>query len=75
MFFFLIYFFYFSNSYDVKLFLYRIYAIGDCIHGPMLAHKAEEEGIITVEGIAGGNKIHIYIYILCIADKLVSGKI
>ena len=21
-----------------------IYAIGDCIHGPMLAHKAEDEG-------------------------------
>ncbi|XP_006611317.1 dihydrolipoyl dehydrogenase, mitochondrial [Apis dorsata] len=36
----------------------NIYAIGDCIHGPMLAHKAEEEGIITVEGIAGG-AIHI----------------
>ena len=31
-----------------------IYAIGDCIHGPMLAHKAEDEGIICVEGIAGG---------------------
>ncbi|KAK3100382.1 hypothetical protein FSP39_019069 [Pinctada imbricata] len=31
-----------------------IYAIGDCIHGPMLAHKAEDEGIITVEGIMGG---------------------
>ncbi|CAL7952410.1 unnamed protein product [Xylocopa violacea] len=35
-----------------------IYAIGDCIHGPMLAHKAEDEGIITVEGIAGG-AVHI----------------
>ncbi|KAG9427988.1 dihydrolipoyl dehydrogenase, mitochondrial [Apis mellifera carnica] len=35
-----------------------IYAIGDCIHGPMLAHKAEEEGIITVEGIVGG-AVHI----------------
>ncbi|XP_034186719.1 dihydrolipoyl dehydrogenase, mitochondrial [Osmia lignaria lignaria] len=35
-----------------------IFAIGDCIHGPMLAHKAEEEGIITVEGIAGG-AVHI----------------
>ena len=23
---------------------YSIYAIGDCIHGPMLAHKAEDEG-------------------------------
>lgn len=30
-----------------------IYAIGDCINGPMLAHKAEEEGIATVEIIAG----------------------
>jgi dihydrolipoamide dehydrogenase len=30
-----------------------IYAIGDCITGPMLAHKAEEEGIAAVEIIAG----------------------
>lgn len=30
-----------------------IYAIGDCIDGPMLAHKAEEEGIAAVEIIAG----------------------
>jgi dihydrolipoamide dehydrogenase len=30
-----------------------IYAIGDCIDGPMLAHKAEEEGIAVVETIAG----------------------
>jgi len=30
-----------------------IYAIGDCISGPMLAHKAEEEGIAAVETIAG----------------------
>jgi len=30
-----------------------IYAIGDCIHGPMLAHKAEDEGIICCEGITG----------------------
>lgn len=34
--------------------IHSIFAIGDCIHGPMLAHKAEDEGIITVEGIAGG---------------------
>ncbi|CAG0897351.1 unnamed protein product [Darwinula stevensoni] len=33
----------------------NIYAIGDCIHGPMLAHKAEDEGIICVEGITGGS--------------------
>jgi dihydrolipoamide dehydrogenase len=30
-----------------------IYAIGDVITGPMLAHKAEEEGIACVEMIAG----------------------
>eukprot|EP00550_Attheya_septentrionalis_P011767 CAMPEP_0198304136 /NCGR_PEP_ID=MMETSP1449-20131203/57242_1 /TAXON_ID=420275 /ORGANISM="Attheya septentrionalis, Strain CCMP2084" /LENGTH=505 /DNA_ID=CAMNT_0044006651 /DNA_START=60 /DNA_END=1577 /DNA_ORIENTATION=+ len=30
-----------------------IYAIGDAIDGPMLAHKAEEEGIAAVETIAG----------------------
>ncbi|HEY3662545.1 MAG TPA: dihydrolipoyl dehydrogenase [Chthoniobacterales bacterium] len=30
-----------------------IYAIGDVIPGPMLAHKAEEEGIACVELIAG----------------------
>ncbi len=31
-----------------------IYAIGDVIRGPMLAHKAEEEGIACVEGIVTG---------------------
>lgn len=31
----------------------NIYAIGDCIQGPMLAHKAEDEGIICVEGMTG----------------------
>jgi len=30
-----------------------IYAIGDVIDGPMLAHKAEEEGIACVELLAG----------------------
>ena len=30
-----------------------IYAIGDVIAGPMLAHKAEEEGVACVERIAG----------------------
>ncbi|KAK2180248.1 hypothetical protein NP493_452g03009 [Ridgeia piscesae] len=33
----------------------NIYAIGDCIAGPMLAHKAEDEGILCVEGICGGS--------------------
>lgn len=31
----------------------NIYAVGDCIDGPMLAHKAEEEGIAAVEIMAG----------------------
>jgi dihydrolipoamide dehydrogenase len=36
-----------------------IFAIGDVIDGPMLAHKAEDEGIICVEHIAGGPPPHI----------------
>ncbi|VDN30540.1 unnamed protein product [Dibothriocephalus latus] len=36
----------------------NIYAIGDCIEGPMLAHKAEDEGILCVEGMCGG-EVHI----------------
>ncbi len=31
----------------------HIYAIGDAVRGPMLAHKAEEEGIAVAEIIAG----------------------
>lgn len=31
----------------------HIYAIGDVIAGPMLAHKAEEEGVFAAETIAG----------------------
>jgi len=30
-----------------------IYAIGDCIPGPMLAHKAEDEGVVVAEILAG----------------------
>ena len=30
-----------------------VYAIGDCIPGPMLAHKAEEDGVACVETLAG----------------------
>jgi len=33
--------------------LENIYAIGDVIVGPMLAHKAEDEGIAVAENIAG----------------------
>ncbi len=35
-----------------------VFAIGDVIGGPQLAHKAEEEGMACVEGIAGGY-VHI----------------
>jgi dihydrolipoamide dehydrogenase len=31
-----------------------IYAIGDLIQGPMLAHKAQEEGVVLAERLAGG---------------------
>ena len=30
-----------------------VWAIGDCIHGPMLAHKAEDDGVAVAELIAG----------------------
>jgi dihydrolipoamide dehydrogenase len=33
----------------------NVFAIGDVIRGPMLAHKAEEEGIACVEAIATGH--------------------
>jgi dihydrolipoamide dehydrogenase len=36
----------------------NIYAIGDVIEGPMLAHKAEEEGIAVVEYLKGRN-VHL----------------
>ncbi len=45
-----------------------IYAIGDVIAGPMLAHKASEEGVVCVEMIAGQaghidhNKIPAVVY-------------
>lgn len=35
-----------------------VYAIGDVIEGPMLAHKAEEEGVALVEQLAG-QKPHV----------------
>jgi dihydrolipoamide dehydrogenase len=30
-----------------------VYAIGDCVEGPMLAHKAEDEGMAVAEVLAG----------------------
>jgi dihydrolipoamide dehydrogenase len=35
-----------------------IYAIGDVAGPPMLAHKAEHEGVVCVEKIAGLNDVH-----------------
>ena len=32
-----------------------VYAIGDAVRGPMLAHKASEEGVAVAERIAGGH--------------------
>ena len=31
-----------------------VWAIGDCIPGPMLAHKAEEDGVACADGMTGG---------------------
>jgi len=31
----------------------RVYAVGDVVRGPMLAHKGEEEGVMVAEIIAG----------------------
>jgi dihydrolipoamide dehydrogenase len=33
----------------------NIYAVGDVVIGPMLAHKAEEEGVAVAETLAGGH--------------------
>ena len=30
-----------------------VFAIGDCVRGPMLAHKAEDEGVVCAEILAG----------------------
>lgn len=41
----------------------NVYAIGDVVDGPMLAHKASEEGVAVVEKIAGKNAHVNYISI------------
>ena len=30
-----------------------VYAVGDCVRGPMLAHKGSEEGVMAADLIAG----------------------
>ena len=42
-----------KNNKNFKTNQNNIYAIGDVIAGPMLAHKAEDEGIAVAENIAG----------------------
>ncbi|HVZ76457.1 MAG TPA: dihydrolipoyl dehydrogenase, partial [Gemmatimonadaceae bacterium] len=36
-----------------------VYAIGDCVGGKLLAHKAEEEGVVAAEVIAG-HHVHMH---------------
>jgi dihydrolipoamide dehydrogenase len=38
---------------DCRTNLPRVWAVGDVVRGPMLAHKAEEEGVAVAERIAG----------------------
>lgn len=38
--------------------LHNVFAIGDVVRGPMLAHKGEEEGVMAAELIAG-QKAHV----------------
>ena len=40
-----------------------IYAIGDLVPGPMLAHKASEEGVVCVERMAGHHSVVEYEFI------------
>ncbi len=40
-----------------------IYAIGDLIHGPMLAHKASEEGVVLAERLHGEGSTVEYEYL------------
>jgi dihydrolipoamide dehydrogenase len=38
---------------DCKTNLPGVWAVGDVVRGPMLAHKAEEEGVAVAERMAG----------------------
>ncbi len=42
-----------ETDHDFRTKVNGVWAIGDCIPGPMLAHKAEDEGIAVAENIAG----------------------
>ena len=43
---------------DCRTSLENVWAVGDVVRGPMLAHKAEEEGVAVAERIAG-QKPHV----------------
>ncbi|MBS3927608.1 MAG: dihydrolipoyl dehydrogenase [Sphingomonadales bacterium] len=42
-----------ETEHDFRTKVDGVWAIGDCIPGPMLAHKASDEGIAVAENIAG----------------------
>jgi len=42
-----------ETDHDFRTKVDGVWAIGDCIPGPMLAHKASDEGIAVAENIAG----------------------
>ncbi len=44
-------------SHDFQTNVPGIYAIGDVVPGPMLAHKAEDEGVAAADFVAGGTGI------------------
>ncbi|MDG5747208.1 dihydrolipoyl dehydrogenase [Qipengyuania sp. XHP0207] len=42
-----------ETDHDFRTKVDGVWAIGDCVPGPMLAHKAEDEGIACAENVAG----------------------
>ncbi len=46
-----------KTDHDFRTSLTGVYAIGDLIDGPMLAHKAEEEGVTLAEVLAGQKSV------------------
>ena len=46
-----------ETDHEFRTSVYGVWAIGDVIPGPMLAHKAEDEGIAVADNIFGGHGI------------------
>jgi dihydrolipoamide dehydrogenase len=42
----------------------KVYAIGDLVRGPALAHKAQEEGVVAAERIAGADTHPVEIHLV-----------